>query len=306
MVSTASARAPVRAASATVVVPSLVGLKLGVAERRLRAKGLSTGWPPDAHRYEPATRAEAFRNHALFVPGSGAELRVTGQDVSPGQRVAVGTTVGLTTVRAPGSPQVALAATPLGFVLARDGRTLTLRFRDEGGRCRPLDDVEVLPRAHWIVVQALVVEADVPSCRDASRSVRLVLPSRVAGRPILTLEPTLPQAGLIAPAPAPAPWSGGYLTPDHRTAVVTFLYGACTKLAGISATVIGGVAHVTLYEGGTQSPVAYPIQPYFVCIAIAYFGETFVRLPRRARLLAGAGPGLPLIRPRRLRARALK
>jgi hypothetical protein len=263
-----------------VRVPRLVGLKLGVAEHRLHGRGLTSD-TAGGRRYAPASPPGAFQDHVAVVPSTGADRRVVGQDVPAGLRVAAGSTVGLTTVRAPGDPQAALPALVHAFALGRDGRALTVRFRDLPARCRPIDHVELVTRARWIFVQLLVVAADSPGCdrlSSVSRSVRLELPSSLMGRPILTQQPTFPRTDLIAPSVAP--WSGGYLSPDHRTAVITFLYGACDVLARVDATVAGGVAHVTLYEGATQT--------FFPCIAIGYFGETFVRLPRPARALAGA------------------
>ncbi|MGO9972662.1 MAG: PASTA domain-containing protein [Solirubrobacteraceae bacterium] len=267
-----------------VRVPQLVGLTLGAAERHLRELGLDAA-PPDAPRYEPASSPDAYQNDVVAVRSDGADLRVVGQDLAPGTQVAVGSWVGLSTVRAPGPPQNTFAESVGAFALARDDRTLTIRFRELPARCRPLDHVDVVPHSRWVIVRVIIILADSPACQQSPelwRSVRLVLPSRLAGRPLLNSEPVFPDPQVIASSPVP--WSG-YLSPDHRTAVINFLYGACEVLAGIKATVTNGIAHITIYEGATQT--------FLPCVAIGLFGETYVRLPRAAQTLAGGRENRP-------------
>ncbi len=139
-------------------------------------------------------------------------------------------------IRSAGPPQNTFAESVGAFVLGRDDRTLTIRFRELPARCRPLDHVDVVPHARWVVVRVIIILADPPACQQSPevwRSVRLVLPSRLAGRPLLNSEPVFPGTQVIAPSPVP--WSG-YLSPDHRTAVINFLLGACEVLAGTRAT----------------------------------------------------------------------
>jgi hypothetical protein len=201
----------------------------------------------------------------------------------------VGSRVGLTTVRAPGEPQYAAPVPARAFALSRDGRTLTVRFSELPARCRPIDHVDLVARPRWIIVQVMVVVAESPRCDASSsvpRSVQLELPSPLRGRPILTQQPVFPRTDVIAPFPIS--W-GGYLSPDHRTAVIGFVYGVCGVLAGVEATVTGGVAHVTVYEGATQT--------FLPCIDIGFSGETYVRLTRPARALADAVPPLPFATP---------
>lgn len=269
---------PPTPSSKIVRVPQLVGLTLGAAERRLLARGLR--WAePGALRYQPPRLADAFQQHAVVVAASGADRRVVGQALSAGVLTPIGSVVALTTVRAPGSPQLTLPAEIRTLSLARDGRTLTIGFREGPARCRPLDHVDLVPHSGWVVADVQIVIADSPTCDgsgpSAARTVRVQLPAALAGRPILDLEPTFPRGGLIDPRPSP--WLRGYINPDRRTATVEYLAGVCDKLASVDATVSGGVARVTVYEGLTQTLLP--------CAAVGFVQETFVRLPRAARAL---------------------
>jgi hypothetical protein len=68
---------------AMVRVPRLVGLTLGVAEHRLRDRGLlwdSAG----GRRYAPASARGAFQDNVAVVPNGEASRQVVGETSRPG------------------------------------------------------------------------------------------------------------------------------------------------------------------------------------------------------------------------------
>ena len=119
------------------------------------------------------------------------------------------------------------------------------------------------------------------------RSVQLRLPSRLNGKPILPSVPAFPRHDLIFVRPFH--WNSqdcfqpcGYLTPDHRTAIINYTDGACAKLTGITTRIHNGVALITLYQGETQT--------FFALITIGYGEVTFIRLPHQVRRIVDGPP----------------
>lgn len=272
-----------------VRLPRVVGLTLAAATGRLRARGLRVA-PGGDVRYAAVPPFSPYSNRVTVVPSSGAGLHVVGEEAPAVGQVPVGSEIDLITVRAPGGQQALIGESIAQFKLSSDQRTVTFAFESQPASCRPLDHVDVIARKRWVIAD-IALSATTDNCQQlplVRRTVKLQLPSRLNGRPILPYAPAFARHDLLDVHAFH--WNSrdcsqpcGYLAAGGRIAIINYTDGVCAKLASVNATVRNRTARITLYEGDTQT--------FFPCADVGYSEVTIIHLPRPAtRIVDGTPP----------------
>jgi hypothetical protein len=261
-----------------VLVPRLLGLTRSEAIRRLRDVELRPAAYSGALRYEPAGYGFDRRIRLVRAHDAG-QRKVTIQDGFPARvRLPAGSSVGFGTQPAPGPFRFLLPfsggeSRGLESVSAsRGGRRLTLGLDTASGGCGPLDHVDVALREKWVLLTPFAIAGEEGrTCRGRARHRRaeLRLPAPLRGRPVLERPPNIPNPSLAHQYPTR--FDAARASPNGRSVVVYYTYGACAPLAGSRVAERREEVEITLLLGDDGRGLP--------CAEIAYFGLTLVRLP---------------------------
>lgn len=266
LVLAAAAPGPDAPATQPLKVPSVTGLTVAAAERRLRQAGLGI---------ERGTLLTATdRDPVLRRRGRGAR-RVTLQAPAAGTGAARGELVALATVRGLG-PGATLERTSWGAMRFAHGR-LTLGAltapSPAGVSCARPDHASLSGRGRRRTIALWTITA--PSVRCLRPTEATLAPGRGWSKRTIAWSGPLDRPRPTLPRQRSAPIEGGVVQPDRRHAVVSYWHGACDALASASARIEGQRIVVDVRLGET-------VPPETACVALAVRGDALVTLPRRA------------------------
>jgi hypothetical protein len=248
----------------SAVVPNLVGTKRTQAETLLAQRKLRYKPARPSSRYELPAGATGTGDALAVVPEEQSPDRVvTGQDVPPGTPRWPGDRVEFSTSPLPAGSHrtpfpIELAATKVDT----GGRALTVGLApgEWADSCRPLDHVDVAPRARYLLLTPYVnVTDEAGPCASRARSVSLTLRRKLAGKPIVERDPQPPLDGLHHVAAVP--WERVRLASLGHYAV-TYFRGpdGCAVYSHATVTPRGSQAALTVFTGTTsESPNFCPL-----------------------------------------------
>ncbi|WP_320672757.1 PASTA domain-containing protein [Patulibacter defluvii] len=266
LVLAAAAPGPDSPATQPLKVPSVTGLTVAAAERRLRQAGLGI------ERGTLLTATE--RDPALRRRGRGAR-RVTLQAPVAGTGAARGEPVALATVRGlgPGATLERASWGAMGFARGRLTLGALTAPGPSGASCARADHAALSGRGRRRTIALWVINA--PRVRCLRPTDATLVPGRGWSRRTVAWSGPLDRPRPALPRQRSAPVEGGVVQPDRRHVVVRYWHGACDALASTSARIEGRRIAVDVRLGET-------VPPETACIALAVRGDALVTLPRRA------------------------